>query len=76
MSGNFIWIPVHSFYGHLFSPEGGPKSAFGSAVACGILLGVFEGVGVLLNRAFSEANRQTLPPCESLCFKCNLSLIL
>ena len=36
---------------------GGPKAAFGSAVACGILLGVFEGVGVLVNRVFA-------PPCQ------------
>ena len=28
---------------------GGPRSALGSAVACGILLGVFEGVGVLMS---------------------------
>ena len=43
---------------------GGPKAAFGSAVACGILLGVFEGVGVLLGRVFSEGTRPQLPPCE------------
>ena len=43
---------------------GGPKAAFGSAVACGILLGVFEGVGVLLGRVFSESTRQQLPPCK------------
>ena len=41
---------------------GGPKAAFGSAVACGILLGVFEGVGVLLGRVFSEGTRPQLPP--------------
>lgn len=45
-------------------PPGGPRSAFGSAVACGVLLGVFEGVGVLLNRAMSEVNRPVLPPSE------------
>src|SRR6266404_7414257 len=45
---------------------GGPKAAFGSAVACGILLGVFEGVGVLLGRVFSEGTRPQLPPCEYL----------
>ena len=45
-------------------PLGGPKAAFGSAVACGILLGVFEGVGVLLGRVFSEGQRPQLPPCE------------
>lgn len=31
------------------------------AVASGILLGVFEGVGVLLNRVFSEGSRQQAP---------------
>ncbi|KAI6119229.1 mitochondrial import inner membrane translocase subunit Tim17/22 [Pisolithus croceorrhizus] len=41
---------------------GGPKSALGSAVACGILLGVFEGVGVLLSRVFNEGARPQLPP--------------
>lgn len=48
--------------------SGGPKAAFGSAVACGILLGVFEGVGVLLGRVFSEGTRPQLPPCELLLF--------
>jgi import inner membrane translocase subunit TIM17 len=43
---------------------GGPKSAFGSAVACGILLGVFEGVGVLLSRVFSEGQRPQMAPRE------------
>jgi hypothetical protein len=51
-----------------FHPPGGPKAAFGSAVACGILLGVFEGVGVLLGRVFSEGTRPQLPPCESHVF--------
>ena len=51
-----------------FHFSGGPKAAFGSAVACGILLGVFEGVGVLLGRVFSEGTRPQLPPCESLFF--------
>ncbi|OCF38210.1 mitochondrial import inner membrane translocase subunit [Kwoniella heveanensis CBS 569] len=32
----------------------GPRSAFGSAVGCGILLGVFEGVGVLMNRMMAQ----------------------
>jgi hypothetical protein len=51
-----------------FHLPGGPKAAFGSAVACGILLGVFEGVGVLLGRVFSEGTRPQLPPCESHVF--------
>lgn len=45
---------------------GGPRSALGSAIACGILLGVFEGVGVLMSRVFSESSRPQLPPRESL----------
>jgi len=53
---------------------GGPKAAFGSAVACGILLGVFEGVGVLLGRVFSEGTRPQLPPCEfSLFHSCRIT---
>ncbi|OXC59507.1 mitochondrial import inner membrane translocase subunit [Cryptococcus neoformans MW-RSA852] len=32
----------------------GPKSAFGSAVGCAILLGVFEGVGVVANRMMAQ----------------------
>jgi hypothetical protein len=32
------------------------------AVASGILLGVFEGIGVLMNRMFSENTRAQLPP--------------
>jgi len=43
---------------------GGPKSALGSAIACGILLGVFEGVGVLLSRVFSEGQRPQMAPRE------------
>jgi len=43
---------------------GGPKSALGSAVACGVLLGVFEGVGVLLSRVFNEGARPQLPQCK------------
>ena len=45
---------------HAFA--GGPRSAFGSAVACGILLGVFEGVGVLMSRVFSEQTRPQMAP--------------
>jgi hypothetical protein len=36
------------------------------AVASGILLGVFEGVGVLINRVFSEGTRAQLPPPRML----------
>lgn len=53
----------------------GPKSMFGSAVGTGILLGVFEGVGVLMGRMFA----QPVPPVPrtSLCFPiglCELTL--
>lgn len=40
---------------------GGPRGALGGAVACGILLGVFEGVGVLFGRIFSEGARPVAP---------------
>lgn len=48
------------------SIEGGPRSALGSAVACGILLSVFEGVGVLVSRVFNDSTKPQLPPCECL----------
>ena len=53
---------VQNLSSHLHS--GGPKSALGSAIACGILLGVFEGVGVLLSRVFSEGQRPQMAPRE------------
>ncbi|KAI9428388.1 mitochondrial import inner membrane translocase subunit Tim17/22 [Lactarius indigo] len=40
----------------------GPKAAFGSAVACGILLGVLKAWELLLGRVFSEGTRPQLPP--------------
>ena len=43
---------------------GGPRSALSSAIACGILLSVFEGVGVLVSRVFNEGTRPQLPPSE------------
>lgn len=57
---------------HIFSYQfmliilllGGPRSALGSAVACGILLSVFEGVGVLVSRVFNDSTKPQLPPCE------------
>ena len=32
-----------------------------SGIACGVLLGVIEGVGVLMQRMFSEANKPQAP---------------
>ncbi|RSH81226.1 translocase of the inner membrane [Apiotrichum porosum] len=32
----------------------GPKSALTSAIGCGVLLGVFEGVGVVMSRMFAQ----------------------
>lgn len=51
--------------GLIFDSIGGPRSALGSAIACGILLGVFEGVGVLVSRVFSEGQRPQMAPRES-----------
>ncbi|PWN18282.1 putative TIM17-mitochondrial inner membrane import translocase subunit [Microstroma glucosiphilum] len=39
----------------------GPKTAIGSGIMCGILLGCFEGVGVLVQRLMSDGNRQIAP---------------
>ncbi|KAJ1030001.1 hypothetical protein NDA16_000914 [Ustilago loliicola] len=39
----------------------GPKTAIGSGIMCGILLGVFEGVGVLMQRMMAEGNKQVAP---------------
>ncbi|EIW72008.1 mitochondrial import inner membrane translocase subunit [Tremella mesenterica] len=40
--------------GGSLAARAGPRSALGSAVGCGVLLGVFEGVGVLMNRMFAQ----------------------
>ncbi|KAJ3762385.1 mitochondrial import inner membrane translocase subunit, partial [Lentinula raphanica] len=48
--------------GGCLAARSGPRSALGSAIACGILLGVFEGVGVLMSRVFAETQRP--PPCK------------
>ncbi|EIM21661.1 hypothetical protein E3Q22_00735 [Wallemia mellicola] len=49
------------FTGGCLAIRGGPKAAFGGAVGCGILLGVFEGVGVLLNKAMSDMGKPQMP---------------
>lgn len=43
----------------------GPKQAFGSAVACGILLGVFEGVGVVFGRIMGEGPPPQMAPAPA-----------
>ncbi|KAJ9106789.1 translocase of the inner membrane [Naganishia adeliensis] len=40
--------------GGCLAARGGPKAAFGGAVGCAILLGVFEGIGVLMGRMFAQ----------------------
>ncbi|KZP32171.1 mitochondrial import inner membrane translocase subunit Tim17/22, partial [Athelia psychrophila] len=54
-------IPAGFLAGGCLALRSGHKSALGSAVACGILLAVFEGVSVLLSRVFSEGPRPQLP---------------
>lgn len=39
----------------------GPKAIVGSGIMCGILLGCFEGVGVLVQRLMSENNKPVAP---------------
>ena len=56
--------------------SGGPRGAFGSAVACGILLGVFEGFNVLLNRVFSEGQRPQMAPAPRMSDPAFLSYFL
>lgn len=45
-------------------PLGGPKAAFGGAVGCAILLGVFEGIGVLMGRMFAQPIPQLPRRCR------------
>ncbi|PWN45894.1 putative TIM17-mitochondrial inner membrane import translocase subunit [Ceraceosorus guamensis] len=39
----------------------GPKTAVGSGIMCGILLGCFEGVGALIQRFMAESNKPVAP---------------
>ncbi|SGZ27031.1 BQ5605_C025g10031 [Microbotryum silenes-dioicae] len=45
----------------LWPDRGGPKGMLGGAIGCAILLGVFEGVGVLVGRLFAENNKPISP---------------
>jgi len=47
--------------GGCLAARGGPRAALGSAIGCGILLGVFEGVGILAQRMFAENTRPQQP---------------
>lgn len=50
--------------GGALAARGGVRSMIGSAIGCGVLLGVFEGVGVLFQRLLAENNRPMAPPIE------------
>lgn len=39
----------------------GPKTALGSGIMCGILLGCFEGVGALIQRFTAESHKPVAP---------------
>ena len=59
-----MWNAIISGFmtGGCLAARSGPKGALTSAVMCGILLSVFEGVGVLVSRVFNEGTRPQLPP--------------
>lgn len=54
-----VTIVLSTYHIHVI---GGPRTALGSAIMCGILLGVFEGVGVLFNRVTSAGQRPQMAP--------------
>ncbi|KAF7360657.1 Mitochondrial import inner membrane translocase subunit TIM17 [Mycena venus] len=58
------WNAVASGFmtGGCLALRSGPKGTLQSAMACGILVGVFEGFGVLMGRVFSEGQRPQAPP--------------
>lgn len=57
----------HVDFAHIPSLSGGPKGMLGSAIGCGILLGVFEGVGVLVGRSVSPQSLLALVyPVDSM----------
>lgn len=52
----------------------GPKMMLGSGIMCGILLGVMEGMGVLMQRMFAGQNKQVAPiMCVNV--PCSLTLV-
>ncbi|KAG8793110.1 translocase of the inner membrane [Ceratobasidium sp. 428] len=52
--------------GGILAARGGPRAVAGSAIAGGVLLGVFEGVSAVLTRFFVDVNRPVAPPRELL----------
>lgn len=53
--------------GGCLAARGGPQMIISSGIACGVLLGVIEGVGVLMQRMMAETQRPVapmLPPPE------------
>ncbi|KAH9951549.1 mitochondrial import inner membrane translocase subunit [Amylocystis lapponica] len=59
-----MWNAIISGFltGGCLAARSGPRSALSSAIACGILLSVFEGVGVLFSRVLNDGTRPQLPP--------------
>ena len=56
------YVQCRSYCCHSDHAIGGPRTALSSAIMCGILLGVFEGVGVLFNRVTSAGQRPQMAP--------------
>jgi hypothetical protein len=52
---------IDSFLLLKYRTTAGPKGMLGSAIGCALLLGVFEGVGVLVGRLFAETNKPVTP---------------
>ena len=46
--------------GGTLAVRSGPKGMLGSAIGCGVLLGVFEGVGVLVGRSVDRFARRSV----------------
>lgn len=47
--------------GGTLAVRSGPKGMLGSAIGCGVLLGVFEGVGVLVGRSVPAVSVSSIP---------------
>lgn len=49
------------FTGGSLAVRSGVKAARNSAIGCACLLGIFEGVGIAINRVFAEQNKPVAP---------------